>query len=695
MPRRGSADDDLLKTLPEAEGEGQEGEEEGGTSSAEVAVRGKGRTVGDALRKAGLKGQAKEVKGKFNELLKNPTNKITAVRIFPRTMRGPQGKTVDCSEVVDLPPPLALDEIIQHLHDEYGGKKWNITVLDEDGEVVDRRNVDVPGDPKYHHKAEDDFQVPDLNDMLGNGEQEEEEVPEDPMDREIANAEKQSRLLMVERQNATLRGQLAEARGDKKQVDVPVADQIKAALAENDARHRAELLERDKRAEMSDLERRMRDDSTRRFDEMKGLIEKMQAGNPAQSTAMVDLGHKLELLQTSLDNKIDKALGQYRETTNMQINALEKGVDGKLAAIQASLAAMQNRPHEENPMKAMIPLITSSIERSTSGYKEMMGPLLQHMTAKEERDNVPANPLEDTLETLGKFNLLGDRKSGDFGSRVVDFAEKLAPEVLAFVRDEKSKGREVTEAAIRNHLKLQAEKISRDVSVAAQQEIRQIAAKTLRPALPGPTAPSQTVSHQGNVGPSPVGRISTQESTDRQRRDVPAIQPAAATPAAAPAPAAPAPAAPIQTTPVVSRPEPAHAEDSGDEGEGEEEEEGSDMTVEEEMAARVNSTLTILEREMKIRPRQVTWPNAAWDDLPGPVLDQIVFSSDEEDVYKAIQPYADQVLSDRIWNMVRSEPSAKEFIVAGINIIKGWAVELQQKQRAAVEGGAAPAGDVV
>jgi hypothetical protein len=99
--------------------------------------------------------------------------------------------------------------------------------------------------------------------------------------------------------------------------------------------------------------------------------------------------------------------------------------------------------------------------------------------------------------------------------------------------------------------------------------------------------------------------------------------------------------------------------------------------------------LTLLEREMKVRPRNITWPNAAWDDLPGAVLDQIIFANDEEGVYEAIKPYANPELSERVWAIVRNDPKAKEFIVAGINLIKDWAVKLQQKQMAALEGGGA------
>lgn len=114
------------------------------------------------------------------------------------------------------------------------------------------------------------------------------------------------------------------------------------------------------------------------------------------------------------------------------------------------------------------------------------------------------------------------------------------------------------------------------------------------------------------------------------------------------------------------------------------------MTVEEEMAARVNSTLELLEREMKIRPRQVTWPNAAWDDLPAEVLDGIIFANDEEGVYEAIKPHADPELAERIWSMVRADAAKKDFIVHGVNLIKEWAVQLQQKQREAAGGAPAP-----
>lgn len=681
MPRKGSAtDEDLLKDLPEAEESGDEdnGNGHSGGGAAEVAVRGKGRTVADALKKAGLKGAAKDLKGKFNDLLKNPLHKITAIRVFPKQVRGADGKPRDCSEQVELPPPLTLDEIIQHLHDEFGGKKWNITVLDEDGEVLDRRNVDVPGEVRISHKPEDDFQIPDLNDVLNPGgkDDEDEEPEQDPLDREIARSEKESRLLMLERQNAQLRAQVNEVKGIKRkdEAEIPVADQIKAALAEQDARHRAELAERDKRAEMTSMEQRITDATSRQIGEMRSLIEKLQAGNPQQTTALSDLGHKLEILQTSIDSKIKDALSSYRETTNMQINALEKALDGKVTAIQTAISAIQARPNEPDPLKSIVPLITSSIERSTSGYKEMMGPLIHHMTAREERESAPANPLEETLETLGKFNLLGDRKSGDFGSRVVDFAEKMAPEVLGFIREEKRQGREVTEGAIRNHLKLQAEKISREVQAAAAQEIRKIRA-TQPMGLPGPAQPV----------PSPVGRMPLDEAAIRQQ--VRPTAPAVPTPAPAPVAVQPPvpPPAPVQP-PAPPQAAPVHQEVPEEEEEGDED--GEEMTVEEEMAARVNSTLEILKREMVVRPRQVTWPNAAWDDLPGAVLDQIIFANDEEDVYNAIKPLADPALAESIWEMVRKTPQYKEFIVAGINQIKGWAVELQQKSAQAA--GAVP-----
>lgn len=684
-----AAEEDLLKDLPDA-GEGEGAGEGAGTSAAEVAVRGKGRTVADALKKAGLKSQAKDLKGKFNDLLRDPRNKITAARVFPSRMRGPDGKMRDCADVVEIPPPMTLEEITNHLREEYGGKKWNITVTDEDGEVLDRKNQDVPGDPKYIQRDADEFQIPSMEDFTG-GEGGEEEQ-QDPMDREIEQAEKQSRLLMVERQNATLRAQLAEAKGTgngKHKEGEKTTEQIVAeALAKQDEKHKAELAERDNRDKMAAMETRITDTTSRQIGELKGIIEKLQQGNPQQHSALSDLSHKIELLQTSFDSKIKDTLQSYREQTNLQINALEKSVDSKLNSIISSVNALQNHK-PENPMKDMIPLITSSIERSTSGYKEMVGPVIKMLTEKQEAEAAPAeSPLEQTLETLGKFNLLGDRKAGDFGSRVVDFAEKMGPEIMAFIREEKSKGREVTEQAIKNHLKLQAEKISRDVSAAAAQEIKKIRQEQQVPRLPAPAPAATTVSQQGKQGPSPVGNMSPEEVAARQRqeqqRPAPAPAPVAAAPAPAPAPAAPPPApAPVAR----QQPEP--------EPEQEEEEEEEELTPEEEMCARVDSVLGLLEREMKIRPRQLTWPNAAWDDLPGAVLDQIIFANDEEDVYKAIEPYADKELSERIWSMVRSDSTKKDFIVNGINIIKGWAVELQQKQRAAAEaaqgdGAAAP-----
>lgn len=648
-----------------------------GKSEAEVNVKGKGRTVDEALKKAGLRDQAKGTKPKLNDLLQDPRNKIVVRRVFPKTFRGPDGKSYDCEDIVEVPPPMTLDEITAHLRQELGGKKWNLQVKDEDGEVLDAKNIDIPGDPKINpDEANSQFSIP--NDFTLPEDEEEEVVEEDPLDREIKQKAKESKVLELERQNAELRRKIKQASkgngnglgDDDEEEHVDVGEAIAEALAKQDEKHQAELRLRDEKEEKQSMEKRLTDKLNSEIGSLRTLIEGFSSkskddGANASSfrESMTKLDSKLDNLQTKFTSDLKDTLGGYKEATNTQIQALKDNFASQISNLQNSINNLANRPAPENPMKDMLPLITGSMDRSSASYKEMMGPLITAVTASKGEESGGGGVMEtiQMLQTVGA--LPGSNR--DFGTRVVDFAEKMAPDVLNFIKEERNKGVDVTKEALQNQMKLVAAKISKEVTEHSVQEIRRLDAQRNQQqrGLPAPAAqqgqqqpgpqpgPQQQapVPQQQNA-PSPTGRMSPQEIASRQR---------------------------VEKPPVAEEPD----EDEGDE------EEGPPLTPEQEMAERVNATLELLEREMTVRPRKVTWPTFAWDELPGQVLDQIIFSNDDADVYTAIKPYADPALADRIWAKIKAEPQSKEFIVAGINLIKGWAIKLQEQQRAEAQQG--------
>lgn len=637
--------------------EGEEGASRG-SAVAEVAVKGKGNSVRQALKNAGLKSEAKGMQQKIQDLLRNPRNKIAAKRIAPKTWT--QGdKKYDCEDLIELPPPMTLDEVAQHLKENYGGKKWNVAVYDEDGEILDRKNIDVPGNPIINADAMEQFDIPSVDDLSLGGEGEGEE--KSPMDREIETKEKEGKSLELDEQNARLRARIAvlEGKGNgqhKESSEDAAKKAITEALAAQQAKHDAEMKSFRDGQEKESMERRMTDGFNRQMADLRELITKKPDDTGG---AIRDVLARIDTLKMEFNGNLKDTLNSYKDSTNQQINSLEKHFSNQVASIRDAITAMANRPHDD-PLKHMIPLITGSIAQSTKGYSEVITPLLAAMTARNESEAAPpTNPMKETIELLQMTGMVPGPNSvqKDFGNRVVDFAEKMAPDVLNFIKEERTRGVEVTKETVQNQLKLIAQKISNDVSQHASKTIQQIAAQ--QRGLPAPQAPPQAAQPvqqpAAPVAPgqmpnqNPVGTITPEEQVRYQQRHV--------------------------STPVA----PEHEEH----GDGGEEEEQQELTPEEEMSARVNDTLDLLDREMIVRPKKITWTRFAWDTLPGDILDKVVFANDDVDVYNAIKDFADEDLANRIWGRIKAKPEAKEFLVAGINQIKAWAVQIEQQKKEA------------
>lgn len=648
--------DDLLE-----EGGGDEGGK--GSAVAEVAVKGKGSSVRQALKNAGLKGEAKGMQQKFQDILRNPRNKIAAKRISPKTWQAGD-KKYDCEDTVELPPPMTLEEIGQHLKENYGGKKWNVKVFDEDGEVLDAKNIDVPGNPIINADAMEQFEVPSVEDLGLGGDDDD---AQSPVDREIETKQKEGKALELDEQNAKLRKRIAELEGKsnghlKESSEEAAKKAIDAALASQQAKHDAEMKTFREAQEKESMERRLTEGFNTQIAGLKELITK----KPDEGGGVRDVLSRIDTLKLEFNGNLKDTLGSYKEATNQQINSLEKHFTAQVAALQQSITAQANHK-PESPFKDVVPLITASIEKSSAGYKDVIGPLLAAMTQRNESEAAPPpNPLKETIELLQLTGAMQSPNSQpkDFGNRVVDFAEKMAPDVLRFVERERAEGRAVTETAIQNQLKLIAQKISKDVSEHAGKTIQQIAAQRGLPAPQPQPAQQQVVQQQvvqqqpvQQVAPNqipnqnPVGQI-TQEEQARYARGN------------------------IRT----EAPPPPHDEEPEAE---ETEEPDEDLSPEEEMSARVNDTLALLDREMVVRPKKITWTRFAWDNLPGDVCDKIVYANNDMDVYEAVKPFADEELANKIWNRIKAKPDAKEFIVAGINQIKAWAVQIDEQKKQA------------
>lgn len=663
MPK-GHDPEDLLEEMGE-------NAPEGGESNAQVAVRGSGRTVKEALSKAGLKGEAKSMGAKFASLLRDPKNKILATRIAPKTFRTPDGKTYDCEDSVELPPPMTIDDVTQFLKNEFGGKQWNLRVMDEDGEILDAKNITVTGDPIIKKdSAMDGFQMPGDDAFRVNVPDEMEPDEEDPLDREIRAKQKQSKILELERMNQQYRQQIDELKGNGNgKKDHSSDDAFQRTVKDLEEKHQRELADMRSEKEKDAMERRLSEKMNSEIGSLRDLIAKKTTDDTGGMSAFKELSGKLDNLQVRFQSDLKDTLGSYKEAVNHQIMSLKDNFQAQITALTSNITQFTSRP-ADNPMKDVVPLITSSIQQSTQGYKDVIGPMMTAIMQKSEAESAPPpNQLKDTIELLQLTGAIPSGGPKDFSSRVMDFAEKMAPDVLNFVKEERHKATELTREAVQNQLKLIAQKISREVSEHAGRTIQQIAAQRGLPYNPPPQS-------------APVQQVQQVPQQVQQVQQVPQQIQVAVGPQPTQAPVQTAPQNVPQQRPISP---PVHRMTHEEEAvEGNPDDDGGEpMTPEEEMAERVNATLEILEREMKIRPRALTWTRFAWDNLPASVLDQVIFSNDDIDVYNAVKPFADEALANRIWEDIKVKATSKEFIVAGINQIKAWALQIQEAQRSA------------
>jgi hypothetical protein len=97
------------------------------------------------------------------------------------------------------------------------------------------------------------------------------------------------------------------------------------------------------------------------------------------------------------------------------------------------------------------------------------------------------------------------------------------------------------------------------------------------------------------------------------------------------------------------------------------------MKMKKDWTDSVNRTLKAMLEEIGSKPKEHKWAVVAFDWLPEAVLDKIVYAKSEDDVYNAIKEWGDPEILDKIWEVVKDDDAARQWIIDGVNIIKEMA----------------------
>jgi hypothetical protein len=305
-----------------------------------------------------------------------------------------------------------------------------------------------------------------------------------------------------------------------------------------------------------------------------------------------------------------------------------------------------------------------------------MDALARIATSKEGgRGSDPIETTSKILSVVRDINDITGQGGGaeavprDFPSLLVDKVTGLAPEVMNYL--ERRQGAQIDREEINKMFKEYGLRMYQELNTTIKKEVqggfqqmqqrRQAAAARTATA---PSAPPGAPGARPQAGvPAPAPAVPP-PPRPVQAPTVPPVKPiqfeGPSPTAAAKAPPAPAAA-----------PAPAPAEGG---------EESLLLTDEQKNAitsTNVNYVLKGLLREMQLGIEGMTWPEKAWEMLPMDVRDRIVTASTDQDVYDAVQPWADPKILDAIWSFI-SEANEKhefyrEWLTEGVNWIKDMA----------------------
>lgn len=382
--------------------------------------------------------------------------------------------------------------------------------------------------------------------------------------------------------------------------------------------------------------------------QLRSTLEDMKG--PAKKTSGAP-DPRIELLEASI-KKIEE---------DGKLSSMERRHDAEMAEIRRELAESKKTPipapnGDNEVMKLLVKQMeadrTSNEKRFTDLLAQMkddkLGEIQRQLTELKNKPNAEGSSMKDSIEMFTSIaGLLGMEVPGgknDEDEEPKEWYEKLIdhlPDILEKLGSEKKEGgKEITKEDLTARI--------------AQEADRAIAAEKARIAQAQAQAPPRPpIKHHVD---SPPVNVKTAPPTAPppapSAYDTPTAPPAApATPApeAAPAPA-PAPA-------------PAEAE-------------AKVPSIEKEIAVRCAQVLTVIAREMSLRPRDFKWSFLAWDNLPEGIRENMCRGSDSVTMFDAFSVSVNPKGIEELKAKVAGDEKLKAWLQRGHDELKRWQEKL-------------------
>jgi hypothetical protein len=595
---------------------------------------------------------------KFSRAVRDPNNKIIATRQQPPTLQ--DGTALGDTYEIPTHETQSEQGIKRDISEARGGRTWILRVYDPEDNIIASKAIEVPGLPRLDpmmagldNLSEEETGMQTEQDLT------EEELLEQTLarDPDIIKARKNLRLKQLKNEEEEEEAKSSELRARR----VAAERAIKGETGENGngnghKKHdddKSELMKAIEAANAplreanSALQKRL-DDSERRSSERESKAERRQEleamtkpladaqantqkmleqfmskmGAPPSGPTPAEILSKMEAMETRI--KADA-----KDQITNAINTVSATFTGKVENLQTLITTMKGKGDD--------PAVTALISLATGGKGGAA-------------DKDPFSQVDKLLTVLNKLKETtssGDGGPPDFPSYLVEKVAETTPEVLNFFKEQR--GAIPTKEDIEKMMRNAAMKMYEGLDASMKKELAQIRVN--------PNAAVQNIQQQPNPAPAagpapaPASVGPTSAAPTPGVADFPG--------GTAPAPAA-TPAADATPTTGVITPDKLYASLGA-----------NDRA---EYKKRIDWVLNGLLSEMRVGVREMKWPEKAHGNLPKAVIDQLVESQKDTDIYDIVKHYADQKILDAIWEFLKPSHPQHEWyqgwLADGVNWIK-------------------------
>lgn len=615
----------------------------------------------------------------FPSFLQNHTVKIHLDRVSPREFKG---KSIH-GMIEEYVPPITQEEIETDVRNRFGGGRYRIRVL-KNGRFVAARGFHVYGDPKL---PEEDFEPEEFRpEFPSPGRGYEFEPPSPIMDNDINELRKN-----IEKEK--LKKALKEVKGE----EVPKVDPEKVA------RETEDRLRKD--YEFKSSIDSLRHDMDKRFSDMVGnlstTLEKLSQpkedseAKRQHELKMIELENKVERMKSEVMGEVKSLTGDLKNSISEMVNRQPKEPDRTPDILSAIITGFSNISNSGNDkfmawadaeraksdaVMASLREINEANMKVSQAQTDKVVSLVQTMLQNDGNMGQVAKTVaavRDMAEVMGMTPAGAGQESEpqDPVSRILGLVEKALPSLMAAQQAKSQRGQSVSKE---------------EVAAIIQQQAQ---------------AEAQRVAHQVRSGGYPQLQFPQQESQPQppQTQPQPSPQQAPQAPQAwAPPPYAPPgqpqPEAPSSGEHVAGGVSPEHGmTEPGTAPQATPPQEASEgappippsggapppqreMSIEDEKVARVNDCFAVLLREIYIRPRSPSWPEYAFDNLPGDVLDRLVLATKAEEVLSAVKGIAKDEFIETLEGILAKDQRYVDWFVNGLNDLKMWYAEGSEEE---------------